>query len=149
VQGRELTGHTSTGAFAKCVDPAGINGISFLRPCDQFRDRLDVCRPEAPTGSLGFNRQKNVAIAQSQPLERHTNRVDIGGRRLRVFLEAHDHAQLPGGIGSVRGSDVARSLYKIVDNDLTGFILEVALPQRSKRRRIADSYDQSRGETAE
>jgi len=66
-----------------------------------------------------------------------------------VFLEADDHAHLLGGIGSAGRSDVGRSLYKVVDNDLTGFVLEVVVRERAKRRHIAASHHQSSDETAE
>jgi hypothetical protein len=65
-----------------------------------------------------------------------------------MFLQTDDHAHLLGGIGSARRSDVGWSVYKIMDNDLAGFVLEVFLLDRKKRWRVASSYDQ-RDEAAE
>lgn len=66
-----------------------------------------------------------------------------------MFLEADDQADLPGRIGGGRGSDVGRSLYKVVNDDLAGFIFKVVLLKRAKSRRTGDSHEQSGGETAE
>ena len=75
-----------------------------------------------PGGILRMSGQKNKFVAQSQPLERLANRVEIRARRIAVLLEAEDYTHLPGGIGRARRRDICRGFYDVFEDWLAGFI---------------------------
>jgi hypothetical protein len=50
VRHSEFTSHQAARAFAIHIDAAGVDGISFFRPCEQLLDWHEIGRPSPPRG---------------------------------------------------------------------------------------------------
>ena len=117
----ELHGDFGAFPFAEHVYAAGVDGVGFARPGDEFLDGLMVGGSEF--AGLGGGGKENVLGGEALAEEALADGEEVVAGGGVVLLEAENEAQLRGGVG--------RRFDDVLDDGFAGGVLEFALGFKS------------------